>query len=140
MKRIHDLTDLDLFIKCTPFPQQRHRFSREFGTVYDPSAKDKRKIRDQVIMILRDKSLVEYPIFEIPIKIILEFTFTKPKSYSKRTYVCVKPDLDNLIKGVLDSCNSILYRDDALICSIVADKVYGETEGVKVRIEAMPHS
>jgi Holliday junction resolvase RusA-like endonuclease len=46
-----------------------------------------------------------------------------------------KPDLDNIIKAVLDGCNGVAFRDDALICWINAGKRYAETAGVDVTFE-----
>jgi Holliday junction resolvase RusA-like endonuclease len=37
-----------------------------------------------------------------------------------------KPDIDNLIKMVLDCANKILYNDDAQITAIITKKIYGD--------------
>lgn len=37
-----------------------------------------------------------------------------------------KPDMDNIIKTVLDALNGIAYRDDSQITAVVAVKVYTE--------------
>ena len=44
-----------------------------------------------------------------------------------------KPDLDNILKTVLDGCNRIVYEDDKQVYSIWARKVY-ETWDVKPSI------
>lgn len=51
------------------------------------------------------------------------------KSHKKRTELygkhhTFKPDLDNLIKFILDICNGILYNDDCIVSEIKARKVY----------------
>lgn len=46
-----------------------------------------------------------------------------------------KPDLDNLIKNLLDSLNGILYRDDAQIYEIRARKHYTEKGRITLEIE-----
>lgn len=38
-----------------------------------------------------------------------------------------KPDLSNLIKFVEDCCNNIVFKDDCIITSINAQKVYSDT-------------
>lgn len=61
-----------------------------------------------------------------------------PQSWSERKRVQAlagairppKPDLDNIIKAVLDGCNKIVYEDDQQVYSIWARKVY-ETWDVK---------
>jgi len=45
-----------------------------------------------------------------------------------------KPDLDNIVKAVLDGCNGVAFRDDALVCWINAGKVYAPAAGVDVVI------
>jgi len=45
-----------------------------------------------------------------------------------------KPDLDNLIKLIKDACNKIIWKDDAQVVSIFAEKVYSETPRKEVII------
>ena len=45
-----------------------------------------------------------------------------------------KPDLDNIVKAVLDGCNGVAFGDDAQVCWINAGKIYGERPGVDVII------
>lgn len=47
------------------------------------------------------------------------------------------PDIDNVVKAVLDGCNKVAFRDDALIVSLIASKSYSATPGVDVVIEPM---
>ena len=35
-----------------------------------------------------------------------------------------KPDIDNIIKAILDGCNKVIYNDDAQVHSIRARKLY----------------
>lgn len=46
-----------------------------------------------------------------------------------------KPDLDNVIKAVLDGLNGIGFRDDVLVVELTASKVYAPTSGVDVLIK-----
>lgn len=45
-----------------------------------------------------------------------------------------KPDLDNVVKAVLDGCNAVAFRDDALVVELTARKLYAELPGVDVVI------
>lgn len=47
----------------------------------------------------------------------------------------VKPDLDNIIKGVQDALNGVWYVDDKQICEIHAHKNYAEFDGIFVCCE-----
>lgn len=64
-----------------------------------------------------------------------------PKSYSKKRieairegleYPTKKPDLDNIVKVILDSLNGIAYKDDSQVVKLIVLKKW--TEGIE-RIE-----
>ena len=56
------------------------------------------------------------------------FQFVRPPSALKRLYPTVKPDIDKLIRAVLDALTGIAYEDDAQVLSLTALKTYGDTE------------
>jgi len=67
--------------------------------------------------------------------VAIEMTFYMPKPRTvKRAEPSVAPDLDKLIRAVLDGLTAIAYRDDGQVTSIVAQKAYGERIGVDIRV------
>ena len=75
-------------------------------------------------------------LLEGPLSIKLHFVLIKPKSVpKKRKYPCVKPDIDNLEKSVLDALEGLFYRNDSQIVRKVASKDYGEPARVEVELE-----
>ena len=62
--------------------------------------------------------------FEGAVRMKIEFTAEKPKSV-KRTYPSKPPDLDKLIRSVLDALSGVAYIDDGQVVEIVASKRYG---------------
>jgi Holliday junction resolvase RusA-like endonuclease len=48
-----------------------------------------------------------------------------------------KPDADNVLKGIKDGCNGIIWRDDAQVVRIALEKRYSETPGARVEVAAM---
>lgn len=70
---------------------------------------------------------------DAPIEMTLVFIMPKPKTV-KRILPTVPPDLDKLIRGVLDALTHVAYNDDAQVVSINAHKIYGIHPGVEVRI------
>jgi crossover junction endodeoxyribonuclease RusA len=55
----------------------------------------------------------------------LDFVFSKPKSMPKKRQLNTKrPDLDKLIRAVLDGITNVLIPDDAQVISITANKSY----------------
>ena len=67
------------------------------------------------------------------IEMWLVFIMPRPKTV-KRPYPTVPPDLDKLIRGVLDALTGICYIDDAQVVEIHAHKIYGNSPGVEVRL------
>ena len=67
-------------------------------------------------------------------RVKLLFMMPRPKTV-KRPYPSVAPDLDKLIRGVLDALTSIAYQDDGQVTEIEAIKVYGDTPGLEVEVE-----
>ena len=69
---------------------------------------------------------------DAPICAVIHAYFEIPKSYTKKKRQQIingeikpaKPDIDNIIKSIFDGCNKIVFRDDAQICNLIADKSY----------------
>lgn len=68
-----------------------------------------------------------------PVEMTMVFIMPKPKTV-KRDLPTVPPDLDKLVRGVLDALTHVCYSDDAQVVSINAHKVYGATPGVEIRL------
>ncbi len=48
-----------------------------------------------------------------------------------------KPDIDNIVKAVLDALNGLAYKDDTQVVQVTANKVYGERAHVGVSIKKL---
>lgn len=75
----------------------------------------------------------DLPLLEGPLHLEIKFYFHIPRTTKKRPgeYHIFKPDLSNLIKLIEDVGSGILYKDDALISSMRAAKLYDETPRVE---------
>ncbi|MGX1693159.1 RusA family crossover junction endodeoxyribonuclease [Brevundimonas naejangsanensis] len=80
---------------------------------------------------------------DVPLTVVVTVRMTPAASSSAKkraamlsgTIVPTKlPDLDNVVKAVLDGCNKVAFRDDALVVSLIARKRYAEVAGVDVEI------
>lgn len=78
-----------------------------------------------------------------PVVVTVLVRLAPPASTSKKAreamlaghlHPCKKPDLDNVLKAVLDGCNTVAFADDAQVCWVNAGKVYAATAGVDVTI------
>jgi Holliday junction resolvase RusA-like endonuclease len=65
--------------------------------------------------------------YEIP----KSWTKLKKEMASKQLIAPSKPDVDNIVKIVLDACNRTVYQDDTQVVLCVAQKLWGE----KARLE-----
>jgi Holliday junction resolvase RusA-like endonuclease len=127
-------------IPIQPIPQKRHRNARRNGKTfqYDPSSKDKAHFKKLV------SSLYSGDILMDPVSVSIIFGFSRPKSHygsgknsgklksGVETYVKRRPDIDNLLKFVFDSCNGLLWHDDSLICEVQTRKIYTETPFIEI--------
>ena len=82
-------------------------------------------------------------LLEGPIRMTVIALYYIPKSASKKTRRLMldgallptkKPDLDNVVKCIMDSLNKLAYKDDAQIVTLVAEKCYGAEPMVLVRL------
>jgi len=68
-----------------------------------------------------------------PVSIEIDFYLPRPRTV-KRIYPTVPPDLDKLIRGVLDALTGIGYLDDSQVVDIKASKAYSPTPGAEIRL------
>mgnify|MGYP005913919827 CR=1 FL=1 len=113
------------------------------GHAYTPAATVawENTIRLQAIHAMRGIDMLDGNLI-----VRMTFFFQPPKSYAKKRRELLmnegspmphKPDIDNLVKSVLDACNGITYRDDAAVVEVYAKKRYGTEDGVMVAIEKL---
>lgn len=135
---------LDFIITGTPKPQARPKFFRNkagymgtyspksdwFNIVYTETLKKKQEL-------LGDKKLCGM------INIRLDFYLPIPSSFSNKKKIMMefqpvtkKPDIDNLVKAVMDAINyTNLWEDDSRIWKIESSKVYSKEPRCYIRIE-----
>ncbi len=122
-----------------PIPQQRPRFARRgnFVSCYDAQSKIKEAYQWQIRSQFREDPLA------VPLSMDLVFFMPIPKSESgikKRQKAngliahTKKPDLDNLVKLILDCMNKIAFVDDSQIVEIRAKKIYSSKPGTLIRL------
>ena len=119
----------------------RPRLNSYTGAVYTPTrTKDYENLVMQYFMI-------KYPKFkqlEGRVSVEIESNFEVPKSTKKQDKILMlenkinpikKPDIDNIVKIILDAMNEIAFKDDTQITKLNVEKKYSETESVFVKIE-----
>ena len=131
---------ISLNLNITPRPKGRPRFSNAGAFVRAYTDTKTRSYEKELRKIIReqyDGDLLEDRAYYL--KII--FNLKRPKSVpkSKRFHPIVKPDIDNLVKSVMDAMNGIVYKDDSIICELSTSKKYTseESEGIIVTIHEL---
>lgn len=119
----------------------RPRVNTYTGTAYTPNnTKDYENLIKQYFKI-------KYPRYvplegRVAVKIIAYFEI--PKSTTKKDRAQIeegrlsptkKPDIDNIVKIILDALNKMAFKDDNQITKLEVEKVYGEVEKIKVQID-----
>lgn len=121
------MNKIEFYIPGLPKALKRHRMTRG-GRVYDPSCEDKK--------IWMEKACNFCPSTPLSgaLHIDLEFVMPRPKAHFKSgknqgelklnapKHHLHTPDLDNLVKFVLDAMNAKFYIDDSQIISIKCSK------------------
>lgn len=98
-------------------------------------------------MLIKQYFKIKYPKYEtlegrINVKIVAYFE--PPKQTSKKQVELMlennisptkKPDIDNVIKIILDALNKMAFKDDSQITKLDIEKVYAKEEKIYVKIE-----
>lgn len=119
----------------------RPRLNSYTGVVYTPT-----KTKDYETLV-EQYFLLKYPRFKIlegRLKVSILAYFAIPKSTKKSDInemlennisPTKKPDIDNIVKIVLDSMNRFAFKDDIQITKLEVEKRYGLEEKVCIKIE-----
>lgn len=131
---------ISFIIPGSPVPQGRPRFVNrgKFVTTYDPpKSKAAKKVVSEVATMAAFDAGITEPL-EGPLYIDIVFSMPIPKSSKAKTgdRHIKRPDIDNLIKLVLDGIGDsrAVWRDDSQVVSINAHKMYSEKPQTWVNI------
>ena len=98
-------------------------------------------------MLIKQYFKVKYPKYiplenRVCVKIVAQFKI--PKNTSKKNTESMlngsispakKPDIDNIVKIILDALNTMAFKDDNQITKLEVEKIYGEEEKILVKVE-----
>lgn len=122
----------EAFLPLSPFGKGRPRLGRG-GHIITPT-----KTR-QHEAALRYFISQHKPVFlDGAIHVQADFFFLRPKSApKKRLFPTVAPDIDNILKAVLDAGNKLIWIDDSQIVSVAVTKAYAEREGIHLVVSSL---
>ena len=126
---------MDFIVDGKPQGKQRPRFSRISKTVYTPTKTA--KYEKQIAEAYTESGGKCTPA-DCYVSVSVSAFFPVPKSYSKKKREdCLerilrpdkKPDMDNILKVVLDALNKVAYEDDKQVVELIGRKYYTESDG-----------
>lgn len=122
--------------------QERPRFSRAGKGVRTHDAPKSRNYKEWVRLIAMQNKPQE-PL-QGALRLEVDIYVMPPKKYHTKPKQALiargelrpvtKPDIENLLKGIMDGMTGIIYRDDALVVELVAKKLYDLTPRAEVKV------
>ena len=139
------MTTLKFTIPGEPCAQGRPRFSTAGGFVkaYDP-AKSKNYKAYIKLVATHEAKKQGWLYTELPLSMSVTAYMSIPKSKSKKFRPAAlaheerptkKPDLSNIVKGVEDALNGLIYKDDSQIVKLSLEKYYDAEPRLEVVLE-----
>lgn len=119
----------------------RPRLNTYTGIIYTPT-----KTKDYETLV-EQYFLLKYPRFKqlegrLRVSIIAYFSIPKATKKSDINEMLEnnispikKPDIDNIVKVILDSMNKFAFKDDTQISKLEVEKKYGVEEKIYIKIE-----
>ena len=143
---------IELKILGTPQAKQSARFriagkgKKQFVQSYQS-----KKVKDNeknIAFQVKSQLPIGFVPYNEPIGVDVLFVFPPLKSWTKKMhaelesgtimYKDVKPDLtDNLMKGLFDAMNKIVFTDDSKICEVKSKKIFGAVARTEVTLRKL---
>lgn len=129
-------------IPGVPVGKGRPKFARRgnFVTTYTP---EKTAIYENLVKVKAEDAMQGRRIIDSAVSVAISIYVTPPASWSLKkqrealagsVYPTSKPDVDNVIKGIFDAMNEIVWRDDKQVVDMTVQKRYSETACARVSV------
>lgn len=132
-------------IPGTPVGKGRPKFARRgaFVTTYTP---EKTASYENLVKLAAAEAMQGRTIIDGAVAVTIALFVTPPASWSQKkqraalehvTMPTSKPDVDNVIKGIFDAMNEIVFHDDKQVVDLSVQKRYSETARAFVKVTAL---
>ncbi|MES2346710.1 MAG: RusA family crossover junction endodeoxyribonuclease [Pseudomonadota bacterium] len=114
-----------------------------FASAYTPA---KTKAYETLVAGIATRAMAGRPPSDRAIEVLLELRMQIPVSWSKKKQVAAsagkvratkKPDIDNVVKSILDASNGIVWIDDAQVVVLTVRKLYHADPCVMIGVRAV---
>ena len=129
----------------TPVGKGRPKFARRgaYVTAYTP---EKTASYENLVKLAAAEAMAGRPPIAGPVAMVLLIEVTPPGSWSQKKqraalageiFPTSKPDVDNVVKGIFDACNEIVWKDDKQAVDVRVVKRYGQVAGASVEVRPL---
>lgn len=129
-------------IPGTPVGKGRPKFARRgnFVKTYTP---EKTASYENLVKLFASQAMAGAPAIDGPVMVELALRVTPPASWSAKKQAqaisgeilpTTKPDVDNVVKGIADACNGIVWLDDKQIVDLTVRKRYAKSAEAIVNV------
>lgn len=139
------MTRIAFTIPGVPVGKGRPRFAKRgnFVQAYTP---EKTASYENLVKVKAEEAMRGITPFESAVAVGIHLFVTPPASWSQkkqrealagRIFPTSKPDVDNVVKGIFDAMNEIVWKDDKQAVDVVVSKRYCTTARAVVEVMAL---
>lgn len=139
------MTTIAFVVPGTPVGKGRPKFARRgnFVSTYTP---EKTASYENLVKVKAEEAMQGQPLFEGAVSVEIALFVTPPASWSQKkqrealagtVFPTSKPDVDNVLKGIMDACNEIVFKDDKQAVDVKVIKRYSDTARAFVKVAAL---
>lgn len=132
-------------IPGTPVGKGRPKFARRgaFTVAYTP---EKTASYENLVKVKAEEAMTGKPVFDGAVEVSIRLFVTPPASWSQKRqrealagaiFPTSKPDIDNVVKGIFDAMNEIVWKDDKQAVDVRVVKRYGQVARAAVEVRAL---
>ena len=125
---------MKIIINGKPKGKGRPRFYRGHAVTPKPTREYEQLIKSMWVNSMLDG--------EIKVKIDIFYPLDSKANKAQKELMLAntvrpkkKPDVDNVIKIVLDALNGVAYNDDAQVIEVIANKYYSDKPRLEIEVE-----
>lgn len=136
---------VEFVVPGVPVGKGRPRFARRgnFVRTYTP---EKTASYENLVKLAAAEAMRGRALFDGAVAVEILLLVTPPASWPQKKrrdalagviFPTSKPDADNVIKGIFDACNDIVWRDDKQVVELLVKKRYESAASAFVRVAPM---
>ena len=132
-------------IPGTPVGKGRPRFARR-GNLVTTFTPEKTASYENLVKVKAEEAMVGRELIAGAVAVTILLFITPPASWSNKKMLqalnheilpTTKPDIDNVIKGIFDAMNEIVWNDDKQVVDVTFRKRYANSARATVEVRAI---